>query len=486
MKRVIFFVTLAFLLCASIALLPMQSYAQRHLTVLNHSFEQPDSGKITGFDGKSIKTGVKLLDIPGWRVDAPDSLQWDSGVELTTNTDGKFAAFLMGGDSAIYQNLTRRAYADDKLKLSVDANVIWLGTKLKMELFYLDNDTIAKANRVPIVTEVKTLTNALATYSISIDPMPTLAVGHKLGILFDNVSPDSASWLHIDNVQLTNEDPTIIEVTNWSFEQPDSGKIKGWNGPGSGYVIAESQVDIPGWTTDTAKVHDSGIDGRGLFDPQEGQYVGFLMGSDTSVWNTTDYTILSGDVITLRVLAKNVWAAELLNTELYYVDAGGNKIIIDAVDQTLNTDYTWGEFSWSIEANALPACIGKKIGIMLDNSSPTGASWIDMDYVRLNANHNATGVNAPIGNPSQFALGQNYPNPFNPTTKISYSLGTRGMARLSVYDILGREVAVLVNEVQNAGQHIATFSANSLSSGVYFYKLQTAGMTITKKMMLMK
>jgi len=81
----------------------------------------------------------------------------------------------------------------------------------------------------------------------------------------------------MDNVRLLNEDPTIIEVENFSFEQPDSNKIKGWNGPGSDDAIANSTADIPGWASD-ANTHDSGIDARGNFNPQEGQYIAFLMG----------------------------------------------------------------------------------------------------------------------------------------------------------------------------------------------------------------
>jgi hypothetical protein len=88
--------------------------------------------------------------------------------------------------------------------------------------------------------------------------------------------------------------------------------------------------------------------------------------------------------------------------------------------------------------------------------------------------------------PLQCALDQNYPNPFNPSTKISYTLSANGMARLSVYDLLGRQVSVLVNEVQKAGQHDVTFMAGHLTSGVYFYKLETTGTTITKKMIFVK
>ncbi len=98
-----------------------------------------------------------------------------------------------------------------------------------------------------------------------------------------------------------------------------------------------------------------------------------------------------------------------------------------------------------------------------------------------------TGVSrTPNSLPGKFELCQNYPNPFNPSTKISYTLEIKGITRLSVFDILGREVAVLVNEVQNAGSHDVTFTANNLSSGVYFYKLMSSETTTTMKMLLMK
>jgi hypothetical protein len=88
--------------------------------------------------------------------------------------------------------------------------------------------------------------------------------------------------------------------------------------------------------------------------------------------------------------------------------------------------------------------------------------------------------------PAKFQLNQNYPNPFNPSTKISYTLATKGMTRLSVYDVLGREVAVLVNEVQIAGSHDVTFNAKNLSSGIYFCKLMSSETMTTMKMLLLK
>ncbi len=88
--------------------------------------------------------------------------------------------------------------------------------------------------------------------------------------------------------------------------------------------------------------------------------------------------------------------------------------------------------------------------------------------------------------PKKFALDQNFPNPFNPTTNIRYSLPQSSKVKLTVYDVLGRTVAVLVNKVQNTGNYIINFDASRLSSGMYFYRLETNKATFTHKMLLIK
>lgn len=88
--------------------------------------------------------------------------------------------------------------------------------------------------------------------------------------------------------------------------------------------------------------------------------------------------------------------------------------------------------------------------------------------------------------PNSFGLNQNFPNPFNPTTNISFNLDKRSAVKLTVFDVLGNEVAELVNDVRQAGPQTVQFDGSNLSSGVYFYKLETASSVITKKMMLMK
>ncbi len=87
---------------------------------------------------------------------------------------------------------------------------------------------------------------------------------------------------------------------------------------------------------------------------------------------------------------------------------------------------------------------------------------------------------------NNFSLSQNFPNPFNPSTNISFTIPNSGFVTLKVYDILGKEIATLINEELNAGNYTKTFNATNLSSGVYFYKLQTSKFSETKKMILMR
>ena len=132
---------------------------------------------------------------------------------------------------------------------------------------------------------------------------------------------------------------------------------------------------------------------------------------------------------------------------------------------------------------------GEREGIMTyspfneDNSYQNVSKWL---YTWV-GNEWYVGVEdeaAPVV--KDYTLMQNYPNPFNPTTMIKYNLKETGLVTVKVYDVLGREVATLVNEVQNAGLHAFNFNASNLSSGVYLYQIHSGDFTAVKKMMLVK
>ena len=97
-----------------------------------------------------------------------------------------------------------------------------------------------------------------------------------------------------------------------------------------------------------------------------------------------------------------------------------------------------------------------------------------------------TGITSNGEIPSEFKLYNNYPNPFNPSTKIKFDIPNATIVNLTVYDITGKEVETLVDGNLNAGTYDVEFTAENLSSGIYFYKIESADFIDTKKMILLK
>jgi hypothetical protein len=88
--------------------------------------------------------------------------------------------------------------------------------------------------------------------------------------------------------------------------------------------------------------------------------------------------------------------------------------------------------------------------------------------------------------PAHVSLGQNYPNPFNPSTTIQFTIVNRQLTIVKVFDVLGREVATLVNEVKEPGTYTVQFSGSGLASGLYFYRLSAGQYVECRKMVVMK
>lgn len=162
-----------------------------------------------------------------------------------------------------------------------------------------------------------------------------------------------------------------------------------------------------------------------------------------------------------------------------HIFKAGNKIRLVVT----NLDRTPSDSAFlSTNPFVLPVLINSTNDIYLG-----GASYIDLPIrSSLQTSENTQQTDA-LGNQSgKFTLNQNHPNPFNPSTTIEYSIPRSGYVELKVYDMLGREVATLVNAFQEAGLHIVDFYAGNLASGIYFYRISSGGFQEVKRMILIK
>ncbi|MFZ5947635.1 MAG: T9SS type A sorting domain-containing protein [Stygiobacter sp.] len=201
---------------------------------------------------------------------------------------------------------------------------------------------------------------------------------------------------------------------------------------------------------------------------------GYIYGKTVLNYNTTylvvgKHTLVAGDKNDeekIFVFSGNIPSSEPANAEIGpYVETTKS----DPLDISMVTLRQGGSFSSGV----------------LTNPGPT----LFLDEIRVATNWNDLLTPTSVEKnelPTQFELSQNFPNPFNPETKISYTLPKESNVSLKVYDVLGDEVAKLVNEVKQAGVYNVTFNAKNLTSGLYIYKLQAENYIQTKKMMLIK
>jgi len=149
-----------------------------------------------------------------------------------------------------------------------------------------------------------------------------------------------------------------------------------------------------------------------------------------------------------------------------------------------------GDIAWKIRIDKEGINYGQFRRAIWDNDHYLVMVGENQDTSKLLWKYSVDGVTAVEQEgsslPSEFRLDQNYPNPFNPTTTIEFSIVKEGKTSLKVYDILGKEVATLVDEELTAGNYSAKFDAGNLSSGIYVYVLKTPNYTASKKMILLK
>ena len=174
----------------------------------------------------------------------------------------------------------------------------------------------------------------------------------------------------------------------------------------------------------------------------------------------------------------------------------------DQVHLRWETKTEVNNFGFEIErASTSPVQEWIKIGFVEGNgnsNSPKEYSFIDKNVLSGNYAYRlkqidtdgqfkySPEVNVVVEVPTDYALEQNFPNPFNPSTTIKFSIPEAGMVKLTIFDLLGQEVKILVDEPRQAGSYTELFNASGLNSGVYFYELRVNELILTKKMQLLK
>lgn len=160
-------------------------------------------------------------------------------------------------------------------------------------------------------------------------------------------------------------------------------------------------------------------------------------------------------------------------------------LIGNAVLEIESTSSNYSQFSADILGNGqIPDSIMVQFQILSDSQADPGiGTYALIDQLSFGQ---ATSVQQIDQIPNEYSLQQNYPNPFNPSTSIEYSISEASFTELKIYDLLGNEIAVLVNEFQSPGTYRTDLIATNFPSGTYFYQLKTGAGIIAKKMMLLK
>ena len=352
-----------------------------------------------------------------------------------------------------------------------------------------------------VSTDSGTTWNSASTGIAGYNPISAIAVGNSFMVAgmygtsyrsTDNGAnwiegkvglPSTSTWtlfgmndyvvIHDTIYGVTEEGNTNEDV----FRSVDSGKT--WSAVGFGSYTAKKITALGGNLF--VSTQDNGI------------YKGTYVGSPYNSWQWT-HSFAGG------------WNVAIIGNIL--VTSGANGTYTSA-----DTGTTWTKVSSKLISGPLIAS-GKNLfwcGYSGDSfaSTDTGATWTDIGLVygarsayvfgnylfagtssamyRYALTGNLTGVHeTEYFTPSTFYLKDNYPNPFNPSTNVDFSIPKASFVTLKVYDVLGREIATLVNENLQQGQHSVSVNLNSAQSGVYYYRLQSGNNVETKKMLLMK
>ena len=241
----------------------------------------------------------------------------------------------------------------------------------------------------------------------------------------------------------------------------------------------------------------------------DGQNIDFIQIPDTIIINTIDkvndylesesFSVKDNTQLTYVVqygMSDSLLCASKLDNDdqisfkVELIDNQTNEILetLDEITYSKNNVAQYNNLGYQVNLSGLgERTVKLKLGI--NTSGEFGYSLsnrLSDQNLLAKDNYQDKDINSDLSNVTEYALEQNYPNPFNPRTTIKYQLPQDGLVTLKIYDVLGSEIATLVNEQKAAGKYEVNFDASSLSSGVYIYKIQAGNFINSKKMILIK
>ena len=324
---------------------------------------------------------------------------------------------------------------------------------------------------------------------------PTSFTDSPSGSYLNNVT---SSLRYNNQVGLTNVLGAVLEFdTQWAIETDwDYGQIQLSTNNGTTWISLTGQYTNPG---------------TGSFQPGgEPLYDGT---QSTWVHESIDISAYADQQITLRFYFRTDGSQTF---DGWYVDNVKVSVYSGIIPVEL-VSFTSSIINSSINLNWITATELNNSGFEIEKSTDN-TSWNKIGFVNGNGtstevhNYNFTDQNPFVGTSyyrlkqidldgtseysniveviygtvTDYSLEQNYPNPFNPSTTIKYSIKEKSSVELKIFDLLGSEIALLVNEEKTAGNYDVSFDASSLSSGVYLYTIKAGSFVQTRKMLLMK
>ncbi|NNE70113.1 MAG: T9SS type A sorting domain-containing protein [Rhodothermales bacterium] len=384
-----------------------------------------------------------------------------------------------------------------------ESGTMWLATWGNAGLYKSEDGGESWTDVEPILGPKSGWANVYTIIEDELDG--TLYISANNGLVFRSLN-DGDSWQQVGSL------PGVSADTPWSMTAHPSEPGTIYAGTfGNGVFVSEDFGFT--WTEldDDATVANENDDLRNV-DATGDDFAGHIFDLEFS----PDLSV-GGDHVLYAGTGKGLWQAEIavgtastfvsgwtqngptvtlddLSTvtpevrTLAFVEDGG-----DTDDNLVAGTWGFGAFEWvSPNAGSTPSEVALKEGeITFVAVSPTGGIFLGASSgatALLTASSGTSTASEPQQTelPEGYALGQNYPNPFNPVTTIGFSVPETGRVKLSVFDGLGREVAVLVDGTIEAGHHEARFDAKSLPTGAYLYRLSTDAGAIARTLILMK